>query len=260
MRPTKVTRKPYAGKPHVRIDDGVGETYLKSLRSTLLDKSTPIVFLIILSIHISFVLLPTVRYEKLLPTVCMENKNLVLELYKNSRTVFRLQDVAMLIEESNSKNLKRRLNYYVKSGHILNIRRGIYVKPDYKIEELGCLLYTPSYISLEYVLQRAGVIFQYDSAVTNVSYLSRDIIVEGQTIRYRQIKGEILVNQEGLILRKNNINIATPERAFLDMLYLNNNFYFDNIHPLNKLLIRKLVQIYNSKRLEEKVTKLFSEK
>jgi hypothetical protein len=188
------------------------------------------------------------------------SKDLIVELYKNSRTVFRLRDVAMLVGETNGKNLKRRLNYYVKSGSILNPRRGIYSKPDYKIEELGCLLCTPSYISLEYVLQRAGVIFQYDSAVTGVSYLSREIVVESNAIRYRQIKGEILVNQKGLILRKNNINIATPERAFLDILYLNNNFYFDNLHPLNTSLIKKLLQIYNSTRLEQKVSTLFSKR
>jgi hypothetical protein len=190
----------------------------------------------------------------------MENKKMILELYKDRREVFRLSDIAMLMEEQSSENLKRRLNYYVRLGKILSPRRGIYVKPNYKIEELGCLLYTPSYISLEYVLQRAGVIFQYDSAVTLASYLKREISVDEKTLRYRQLKGEILANADGIILRKNNINIATTERAFLDILYLNEHFYFDNLRPLKKSLISKLLPIYKSTKMEQKVNKLFSEK
>jgi len=57
-------------------------------------------------------------------------------------------------------------------GERLNIRKGIYAKEDYKSEELACLLYTPTYISLGYVLQRSGITFQYDSAITNISYLN----------------------------------------------------------------------------------------
>jgi hypothetical protein len=189
----------------------------------------------------------------------MKSGNLIVELYKDNRTVFRLKDIAMLMEESNSENLKRRLNYYVKSADILNPRRGIYAKPGYKIEELGCLLYTPSYISLEYVLQQAGVVFQYDSAVTHASYLNREIVVGNNTIKYRQIKGEILINHEGLILRKGNINIATPERAFLDMLYLNGEMYFDNLHPLNKEKIAQILPVYQSKTMDKTVKKLLAD-
>ena len=190
----------------------------------------------------------------------MKKENLIVKLYKDSRTVFRLKDIAMLLEEQDSENLKRRVNYYVKTGDILNPRRGIYTKTDYKIEELGCLLYTPSYISLEYVLQRAGVIFQYDSAITLAGYVKREIAIGEQTLQYRQLKGEILVNHEGVILRKNNINIATPERALLDILYLNNHFYFDNLRPLDKKIIKKILPVYNSTALEQKINKLFSEK
>jgi hypothetical protein len=107
-------------------------------------------------------------------------------------------------------------------------------------------------------LQRAGVIFQYDSAITNVSYLTRETEIDNQTFRYRQIKGEILTNTAGIILNKNNINIATPERAFLDMLYLNKKFYFDNLHILNKKTVSKLLPIYNSQILVKTVNKLFS--
>ncbi|MDR2146232.1 MAG: hypothetical protein LBE91_07230 [Tannerella sp.] len=188
-----------------------------------------------------------------------KKENIMLELYKNSRTVFRINDIALLLDKEKDDTLYKILNYYVKSGKLLNPRRGFYAKKGYKPEELACLLYPPTYISLEYVLQRAGVIFQYDSAITNVSYLTRETEIKNQTFRYRQIKGEILINTAGIILNRDNINIATPERAFLDILYLNSRYYFDNLHILNKKKVKGLLSVYNSKTLEKRVIKLFED-
>ena len=120
---------------------------------------------------------------------------------------------------------------------------------------MACLLYTPSYISLEFVLQKAGIVFQYDSRITAISYLSRSLEIDGKDYQYRKLKNEILANTIG-IKRENNINIATPERAFLDVMYLNKNYYFDNINPLNKKLLLEILPIYKSKLLTQRVTKL----
>jgi hypothetical protein len=145
----------------------------------------------------------------------------------------------------------------VRTGKLLNPRKGIYSKPDYNNEELACLLYTPSYISLEYVLQKEGVIFQYDSRITSISYLSRTIEIEDNTFIYRKIKGEIIANSKGVNSIENRLNIATPERAFLDMLYLSKNAYFDNLNALNKEKVYDLLPIYLSKALTDRVNKLF---
>lgn len=180
----------------------------------------------------------------------------IYEIYKDKRTVFSLADIAMLIPADDSKWLAHKANYYVRSNKLLNIRRGIYAKPDYNPEEFACKLYTPSYISLEYVLQRAGVIFQYGSSYTCISYLTRQIEADGRTYSYRKIKGNIMIDTTGILRDKSNINIATPERAFLDMLYLNKGFYFDNVNPLDRKLIAKILPAYGSVPLEERVKKL----
>ena len=180
--------------------------------------------------------------------------DILFEIYKDSRTVFRINDIALLINSAD-RLLYQKLNKLVKKGKLLNIRKGIYAKESYKSEELACLLYTPTYISLGYVLQRSGIIFQYDSAITNISYLTREIYVNEQSIQYRQIKPEILLNTSGII-NKNNTNIATPERAFLDTLYLNRFFYFDNIKPLNISKIHELLPIYNSMSLIRETEKI----
>ncbi|MCD4697420.1 MAG: hypothetical protein K8S16_14390 [Bacteroidales bacterium] len=177
-------------------------------------------------------------------------------MYKDDRTVFRLIDVAMFVGETDVQALSKKLNYYVGKGQLQNPRKGIYTKPGYNPEELACRLYSPSYISLEYVLQKAGVIFQFDTQITVVSYLSRSIKVETRSYRFRKIKGELLVNTTGLTLLPNHVNIAGPERAFLDMLYLSPHFYFDNLNPLDKTLLIKLLPIYQSKALTKRLAKI----
>lgn len=181
---------------------------------------------------------------------------IVLTVYKDIRTVFRLIDIAALVGETNFQSLNKKLNYYVRTGKLLNPRKGIYAKPNYDLEELSCNIYKPSYISLGYVLQKSGIIFQYDSQITAVSYLSRTIEVEGKTYVFRKIKGESLINAAGINRLKNHINIASAERAFLDLLYLNKDYYFDNLNPLNKQLVKKLLPVYQSKELSERVNKL----
>lgn len=185
-----------------------------------------------------------------------ENSELVLAIYKDVRTIFRLNDIAMLTGETNSQSLSKKLNYHVRTGKLQNPRKGVYAKPAYNMEELACTIYTPSYISLEYVLQKAGIVFQFDSRISVVSYLSRSIEVEDRTYVFRKIKGEILVNTTGIIRQNNQVNIATAERAFLDLLYLNSEFYFDNLNPLNKDLVYKILPMYQSKTLFIRVNKI----
>ena len=105
-------------------------------------------------------------------------------------------------------------------------RKGIYIKPDFNTEELAFTIYVPSYISLEYDLQKAGVVFQYDPRITIVSYLNRTIEVTVREYIFRKIKGEILTNLIGIERQKNHVNIANAERAFLDLLYLNKDYHF----------------------------------
>ena len=186
-------------------------------------------------------------------------ESVILAIYMDKRTVFRLNDVAMLTGEDDFNSLNRKLNYQVRKGKLGNPRKGIYTKPDYDVEEMACRIFTPSYISLDYILAKAGVIFQYDPAITSVSYLSRNTSIEGKNYMFRRIKGEILVNTEGISRRENHVNIATAERAFLDQLYLDPFYYFDNLSPLSKELIFKLLPLYSSKALRLRVEKLLQD-
>jgi hypothetical protein len=186
----------------------------------------------------------------------MKQIDLILEIYKDKRTVFTLRDIALLTRESDSSRLKQRINYYVRNNSLVNIRKGIYTKEAFDPEELACRIFTPSYISLEYVLQKSGFIFQYDERMTQVSYLSRNLQAGVYELMYRKIRNEILMNTYGIIRKDNGVNIATPERALLDILYLDKDFHFDFLAGINKELVKKLLPVYNNVRLQERINKL----
>ena len=164
-------------------------------------------------------------------------KNVLEAMLNSSRSVFNVQSLRMLTDCKDSQKLTQSLHYYIKEGKIRNPRRGIYT---------------------EYVLQRAGIVFQYDDTITCVSYLNRIVDIDDKTYQFRIINPELWIGMEG-IEQKDNTLIAVPERAFLDMVYLSaGNCYFDNLHPLNKTKVKQLLPLYKSKALMERVTKLLN--
>ena len=185
-------------------------------------------------------------------------KNVLEAILGSTRTVFNIQSLRMLTTSTDSQKLSKSLHYYVKEGKIRNPRRGIYTKATYDEKEMACGLFRPAYISLEYVLQRSGVVSQYDDTLTCVSYLNRTVEIDDKTYQYRIINPELWIGMDG-IEQHDNILIASPERAFLDMVYLSaGNCYFDNLHPLNKAKVKQLLPLYISKVLKQRVTKLLN--
>ena len=183
----------------------------------------------------------------------------ILALYQSKNTIFTAKGIALLWRETNSDRLKRRLNYYVKSGKLRHLRRGIYAKGlDYDKYELSNKIYGPSYISLETVLKNEGVIFQHYASIFAVSYLNREIGVDGGVYVYRRLKEKMLVNRSG-VGKEGNFFIATKERAFLDALYLYKDYHFDNLTPIDWKECLKIAPIYESKALWQKVKKYFKE-
>ncbi|MBI2327813.1 hypothetical protein HYU92_05850 [Candidatus Curtissbacteria bacterium] len=172
-------------------------------------------------------------------------RSLILTLYQSKRTVFTLNEIALITGELNRNNLKARLHYYVRRGLLRNVRKGIYVKEEYEPFELATKIYTPSYISLESVLEKEGVIFQHYSTIFVVSYLTRKVLVDGLEIQYRKIKERLLLDSQGII-NLVSYSIASPERAYLDALYLYHNYHFDNLEALDKKKIEELKTLYKN--------------
>lgn len=181
-------------------------------------------------------------------------KDYILKLFRFNNTVFTFKEISLIWKETDTNLTKKRIYRYVKSGKMYPIRRGIYAKDkNYDRMELATKIFTPSYVSMETVLAREGVIFQYYDQIFVVSYITRELFCDGQTYVYRKLKDTVLANPFG-IEQKENYATATLERAFLDMLYLNKDYHFDNLTPLDPKKILELLPLYDNqtmvKRLE----------
>lgn len=175
-------------------------------------------------------------------------KDQLLNLIKRKQTVFSVKDVSLLWRETDAALIKQKLFRYAKSGKIHNLRRGIYAKDiNYDRYELASRIFTPSYISFETVLLKSGVIFQLYNQIFVASYLSREVMIDGQKYTFRKIKDSILTNKTGIEI-KNGYFIASCERAFLDTVYLNKDYYFDNLRNLNWTKVYEILPIYGGNR------------
>ncbi|MCC6962536.1 MAG: type IV toxin-antitoxin system AbiEi family antitoxin domain-containing protein [candidate division Zixibacteria bacterium] len=177
-------------------------------------------------------------------------------LLRSKKTVFSIKDIALLWGDPGTNAARARLKYYVQAGDLHRIRQGLYAKDrDYDRLELASRIFTPSYVSFETVLAKAGVTFQFYNRIFVATYLTREIVCDGQTYQFRKVKDVILSNSVGV----DNVgerSIATPERAMLDTLYVNTDYHFDNLTPLNWEKVFELLPLYDNKRMAKQVNAL----
>jgi hypothetical protein len=177
-------------------------------------------------------------------------------LLRSTKTIFSTKDVALLWQEADETVVTNRLKQYERIGKLIRVRRGLYAKDaNYNRFELATRIYTPSYISFETVLTKAGVIFQYYGNIFIASYVGREIIIDKQVYSFVHMKDYVLSNTIG-IEHTNGIAMACKERAFLDRLYVSKNYYFDNAQSLNWERVLEILPIYHNKRMEKEVMKL----
>ena len=183
----------------------------------------------------------------------MATDNLIAKLYESQKTVLTIKDIALIWEEANAVNLLSKIKYYAKQGSLIRLTRGVFAKnKNYNPKELATSLYTPSYISFETVLREAGIIFQHHDSIFVAGPYSITKKIDNQVITFRKLKNSVLYSALG-VKNEKNYSIATPERAFLDIIYLSPKFYFDNLRSINWEACFELVKIYNNKQLIKRV-------
>ena len=176
-------------------------------------------------------------------------------LLRSPQTVFSTKDVSLLWNENDKTIITDRLKSYVKVGKLVRLRYGLYAKDrNYNRFELATRINTPSYISFETVLGSSGVTFQYYGNIFVASYLNREMEIDGQKIEFVRMKDYVLSNTIG-IENSEGYARATKERAYLDRIYVNKEYYFDNLNSLDWGKVFEILPIYHNKRLEKTVKK-----
>ena len=180
-------------------------------------------------------------------------KDYLSTLLRSNNTVFTFKELSLIWNETDVTLTKKRVYRYTKMGKLYTIRKGIYAKDkNYDRLELANKIFTPAYISLETVLSREGIVFQQYDRIFVVSYLSRKISCDGQTYVFRRMKDVILTNSLN-VKKKGNYHIASKERAFLDTIYLNKNYHFDNLSSINWDKCFEMLPIYDNEAMAKRL-------
>jgi hypothetical protein len=187
----------------------------------------------------------------------MHKGDYLAAILKSDKTIFTSKDIAILWGETASPATWVRINYYVRKGELIRLRKGIYAKSaGYNKLELATRIFTPAYVSFETVLAKEGLIFQFYEKIFVASYLTREFTIDGQNYALRKLKDAVLTNPLGIEHREET-SIAIKERAFLDTLYINSDYLIDNLPGINWEKVFEILPIYTNQRMKKAVNRLF---
>ena len=114
---------------------------------------------------------------------------------------------------------------------VRKLRNGLYVNNAFEVRTrvdkfaIANELYTPSYVSLHTALSYYGLIPEYVIEVISVSTKkTKHLVQDGTRYRYHTIKPELFWGYENVPWRGTMYSVAYPEKALLDLAYLEPQF------------------------------------
>jgi predicted transcriptional regulator of viral defense system len=120
---------------------------------------------------------------------------------------------------SEKKGFTTFLKRLVDDEILVRLAKGVYMVRgrNWDLERIANQLYYPSYLSFVTVLGRGGILNQIPYSLTfATTRKSKRITLGGTDVVYSQLKPELYFGYD----MKQGINIAEPEKALLDQLYL----------------------------------------
>jgi len=155
--------------------------------------------------------------------------NKIVQIQASEKNVFSAQDLGVLWGYSDETKLFEIIKYYVRTGQIYKLTRGLYGKRQYSENdlrndtslqfEIANKLVPNSYVSLWTVLKNKGVVFQYYDEIYSVAKRSVVRTVLGVKFVYKQVKESVLLNDMGINV-ESGIRMASVKRAMEDVKYL----------------------------------------
>lgn len=153
------------------------------------------------------------------------------------------------------KSISVQLSRWVKSGKLIEPKRGLYVvkEPYRRIEiyepYLAFVLKKPSYISFEKSLEYHNLIPEGVPVFTSITTKRQSCFKSELGIfRYFHIKPSLFWGYFSVTVKKQTGFIAFPEKALLDLIYMRNIKV--SMHFLEELRLQNLKKI-KFKRLDE---------
>ena len=157
------------------------------------------------------------------------------------------------------------LSRAVRKGLVHHLSRNCYVNTFLKgwpsVEEVGCFLRPPAYVSGEWALHKHGLLLQVPQTCTIITL--HGSVGKGHSLNYQGITLEFSRILPKLFLgfkRERHYDLATPEKALLDLLYLRRKIPFADELELGEVDFEKLLSFSKNfpKTIQTKISILIS--
>lgn len=142
--------------------------------------------------------------------------------------LFETRELKLILGKDFSSTTLNNLKNWSNKGYITMLRRGLYIVSEAK-EKLDAMalatkIYFPSYVSLETALGYYGIIPEAVFTVTSVTTRkTKEFKTPVGNFSYQKIKKEAFGGFETKKQAGISFNLALPEKALIDFLYLNRN-------------------------------------
>lgn len=190
------------------------------------------------------------------------------------------QEVEVLLQKK-GKNLDKKISQLIQKGYLLYLKKGLYTTQAYierqspkSREYLANIQYYPSYLSLEYVLQKEGLIPEAVYAYTSItSRATQTFANDLGTFIYRSIKQPLFTGYQLVRYTENyQIKIASKAKALFDLLYLKPlprtvsgkkqvlldlRINWDAIQQEDKEEFNRYVDLYSSQKMKQLATIIY---
>lgn len=140
--------------------------------------------------------------------------------------IFKLEDVLKWFPEAKRQTTLNQISFWEKKGWIESLKKGIYILKESEVREpfiVANFIYSPSYISLESGLNYYGIIPDIPFGVTSVTINKTNLFKTESfgTFYYHHIMPDLFFGYKTILVGRNySYNIALPEKALFDYLYL----------------------------------------
>ncbi|MBI4124760.1 MAG: type IV toxin-antitoxin system AbiEi family antitoxin domain-containing protein [Deltaproteobacteria bacterium] len=164
----------------------------------------------------------------------------ILNLAPSLRGVFTYTDLFHLMGARTELKTNRMIRRLVQDGTLFKIKRGFYTTKNPDLWVLACRIREKSYISMDSVLSRNGLIGTVPQRGVSAIYSGqgrRIVKTPFGTIFYYSIREQLIF---GVSRAEGGIRMADSEKAYLDILYYYLRGVRFVINPLQEVLTEKL--------------------
>ena len=189
----------------------------------------------------------------------------VLDIYKKIKErglIFLDYAVLSKLTGYSNKNTLYKISQKLENKKVLKrLAPGLFLFTESSVSEfeIANFVYQPSYVSLETALSFYGILSQFPYTLTSVTTRkSKKVLIEEKEYTYSKMDLSLFWGYE----RKNDMLIASPEKAFLDTIYFASkgisriNLADLDLSVLNKVALITLAKKFNSDLILNKIKEI----